>query len=128
MELIVGGKGQGKLDLVLARTGISREQVCDGSNCPLDRIPDQPVVNRLHLLVRRLLEDGQDPLVYIHRLIDERPDLIVVSDEIGCGVVPVSGFEREWREAAGRACCLVACHACRVERIIAGIPIMIKGG
>ncbi len=32
MELIVGGKGQGKLDLVLARTGISREQVCDGSN------------------------------------------------------------------------------------------------
>ncbi len=86
------------------------------------------MVNRLHLLVRRLLEDGQDPLVYIHRLIEERPDLIVVSDEIGCGVVPVSGFEREWREAAGRACCLAACHACRVERIIAGIPIMIKGG
>ena len=127
MELIVGGKGQGKLELVLARTGIPQELVCDGSSCPLDRIPEQPVVNRLHLLIRRLLESGQDPLVSVRKLIEERPNLIVISDEVGCGVVPVSGFEREWREAAGRACCLVAQHACRVERVIAGIPVLIKG-
>lgn len=127
MELIVGGKGQGKLGLVLSRTGIPQEQVCDGLDCPLDQVPDQPVMNRLHLLVRRLLESRQDPLLYIRRLIEERPDLIVISDEVGCGVVPVGGFEREWREAAGRVCCLIAQHACRVERVIAGIPITIKG-
>ncbi len=127
MELIVGGEGQGKLELVFSRTEISQELVCDGSSCPLDRIPEQPVMDHLHLLIRRLLESGQDPLAYVRRLIEERPDLIVISNEVGCGVVPVSGFEREWREAAGRACCLVAQHACRVERVIAGIPVIIKG-
>lgn len=35
-------------------------------------------------------------------MISEERDLVIVCDEIGCGLVPVDAFEREYREAVGR--------------------------
>ena len=35
-------------------------------------------------------------------------DRILVTDEIGYGIVPIDPFEREYREETGRICCLLA--------------------
>ena len=128
MKLVIGGRAQGKCALVLAREGLPPAAVCDGGTCPLDPLPEKPVLNRLHLLARRLLEAGRDPVEILARYADAHPDAIFISDEVGCGVVPPDPFERAWREAAGRTCCMLAEKSGTVLRVCAGIPAVIKGG
>lgn len=127
MKLVIGGRAQGKQEFVRARYNIAPEEICDGETCPLDRLPRAAAVGRLHLLVRRLCKEGIDPLDWILRAAAEQPDLVWISDEIGCGVVPAEPSEREWREAAGRTCCALAQRAERVTRVLAGIPMELKG-
>ena len=61
------------------------------------------------------------------RLADENPDIVIVSDEIGYGIVPVDRFEREYREAVGRVCTELAVYADKVFRVVCGIGIKVKG-
>lgn len=108
MKLVIGGRAQGKCALLLAREGLSPADVCDGETCPLNPPPETPVINHVHLLARRLLEAGRDPVEILARYADAHPDAIFISDEVGCGVVPLDPFDRAWREVAGRVCCMLA--------------------
>ena len=60
-------------------------------------------------------------------LIRENPDLIIISNEIGYGIVPLDAFDREFREATGRICTCLPENASRVTRVIMGIGTVIKG-
>lgn len=53
-------------------------------------------------------------------------NLVFISDEVGCGVIPVDKKDREYREAVGRTLCELAAQASSVERIICGIAQKIK--
>lgn len=53
---------------------------------------------------------------------------IVISTEIGGGVVPIEKMEREHRERAGRLACALAEKADTVIRVCCGIPQIIKDG
>ena len=64
-----------------------------------------------------------DEVVY---WLDLDNDILLVTDEIGCGVVPIDPVERQWREETGRLCCLLAQRAQRVERIFCGIAMTLK--
>lgn len=127
MKLVIGGRAQGKCAFVLAREGLAPDDVCDGEVCPLDPLPEKPVFNHLHLLARRLLEAGSDPVDTLTRYAGMHPETIFISDEVGCGVVPLDPFERVWREAAGRVCCALAEQSDTVLRVYVGIPAVIKG-
>jgi adenosyl cobinamide kinase/adenosyl cobinamide phosphate guanylyltransferase len=111
MILIIGGAGQGKLNDVLERSGLTREQVSE--TLPTTK----PIVYGLHQITREHPE----------LTVDDLPDGILICDEIGCGVVPMSPEERDWRERTGRLCCAIAQRAQRVERIFCGIPMVLKG-
>jgi adenosyl cobinamide kinase/adenosyl cobinamide phosphate guanylyltransferase len=111
MILIIGGKGQGKLNYVLQKTGLSRDQVAE--TLPTDK----PVIYHLEQIVRNNPELS----------VDDLPDGILICDEIGCGVVPMSPEERDWRERTGRLCCAITQRAERVERIFCGLPMVLKG-
>ena len=52
---------------------------------------------------------------------------VVISTEVGGGVVPVDAGERAAREAAGRLACLLAERADTVVRVFCGLPVAIKG-
>lgn len=52
---------------------------------------------------------------------------IVITSEIGGGVVPVDPAERAAREAAGRLSCLLAGRADTVVRVVCGLPQVLKG-
>lgn len=118
MRLVIGGRGQGK-KIYVHGLGYDWEEMkpCLG---------EQPVVVSLEDIVARLLKDGQDPLAVVLRHADAHPDAVYVCTEMGCGVVPVDRFQREWREAAGRVCCALAAKASRVERIFCGLPMVLK--
>ena len=51
---------------------------------------------------------------------------IVVCDEIGCGVIPMDRFERDWREQVGRILCEIAAVSPSVERVFCGMAMEIK--
>ncbi len=53
---------------------------------------------------------------------------IVISSELGGGVVPMDPAERAAREAAGRLGCLLAGRAETVVRVVCGLPQILKGG
>lgn len=122
--LLIGGAYQGKGDYAMAQFGLSPEEIADGGASAPDLTA--PAIRRLHLLVRRLLEEGTEAAQTVLEELDKREGWIVLCDEIGGGVVPVDGFDRRWREETGRLCCALAQRAHRVERITCGIPQRLK--
>ena len=56
----------------------------------------------------------------------EHPDAIVIANEVGAGVVPMAAEDRAFREAVGRALCIIAQEAQCVTRCVCGIGRRIK--
>lgn len=54
--------------------------------------------------------------------------LIVVSNELGWGVVPAARLSRRFRDMQGRANRLAGARADNAALVVAGIPLWIKGG
>ena len=119
-HLIVGGAAQGKLAYALSCYGLTEQAVSE------EKL-DGPIVNRLQEWVRNLLAQQVDPVASIAELVEGR-DLVILCDEVGCGVVPTDPAQREWREAVGRVCCALAQKAVYVDRVQCGIATRIKGG
>lgn len=76
-----------------------------------------------------LLSDG-DPDAATDALVaamaDVRGRLVLVSNEVGWGIVPDNALARRFRDVAGRINQRVAARADRVELIVAGLPIALK--
>ncbi|MCZ7584736.1 MAG: bifunctional adenosylcobinamide kinase/adenosylcobinamide-phosphate guanylyltransferase [Deltaproteobacteria bacterium] len=64
---------------------------------------------------------------FVRALDGARIDLILVTNEVGWGIVPDNASARDFRDAAGRLNQDVARVADRVELLIAGIPMILKG-
>ena len=61
-------------------------------------------------------------------LIRERErSFIIVSNEVGAGIVPLTPESRAFRDLCGWANQLVAYHATTVELVVAGLPLVLKG-
>ena len=60
------------------------------------------------------------------RIADGNPDAFVTADEIGCGIVPMEAFERDYRETDGRICQRIAAYSEEVHRVICGLGMRIK--
>ncbi|NLL78868.1 MAG: hypothetical protein GX234_03565 [Clostridiales bacterium] len=131
MKLIIGGYAQGKLNYVLKRLSSRSYQVWDGE------IPEQPkqmktdldtlvIINHFSCWVRKCIEKGGCPEEEIICFLECYPDVVIISDEIGCGIVPMEAFEREYRERTGRLLTELAERAEEVERVICGIGQRIK--
>jgi adenosylcobinamide kinase / adenosylcobinamide-phosphate guanylyltransferase len=73
----------------------------------------------------QLLSELEHALLRVHEL--ER-SLIIVSNEVGAGIVPSTPEGRSFRDLCGLANQLVAYHATVVEFVIAGLPLLLKGG
>ncbi len=110
MILILGGRNQGKR--IYAK----------------EYFPDAELVYDYHLIVGEQLRSQKDPLKEAEKLLKEKHnrELVIITDEIGCGIVPLDPFERQWRETSGRVNCYFAEHADTVIRMIAGIGQRIK--
>lgn len=123
MRLIIGGISQGKLDYALRVYGVSLNQVAETP----ETAEHARIWNHLERAIRAWTDAGENPLEMAERVLSCNPDLIVICDEVGCGVVPIAPEERIWREAVGRTCCALAERAETVERIFCGISMKLKG-
>ncbi|MGN0496516.1 MAG: bifunctional adenosylcobinamide kinase/adenosylcobinamide-phosphate guanylyltransferase [Lachnospiraceae bacterium] len=111
MVLVVGGAFQGK-----------KEYVKNNYN------QEYALIDNYHLLIRQQMTEGKDPLKEAVSLVKKNAGrkLIIICDEVGCGVVPMEAFERRYREMVGRICCYFAGEASEVIRVVAGIGTRIK--
>jgi adenosylcobinamide kinase/adenosylcobinamide-phosphate guanylyltransferase len=73
----------------------------------------------------QILKELEQTLLLIREL--ER-SFIIVSNEVGAGIVPLMPESRVFRDLCGSANQLVAYHATTVELIVAGLPLVLKGG
>ncbi|WP_040950377.1 bifunctional adenosylcobinamide kinase/adenosylcobinamide-phosphate guanylyltransferase [Gorillibacterium massiliense] len=127
MELYIGGCAQGKLNYVLKQTGISEERVVDAATYSDGDVEDGArIFNHFHRWVRSQVKAGKDPEDMIARVLSRNPHLIIISDEVGSGIVPMEAEEREYREKLGRILCKLAEKAVKVERILCGIGQKLK--
>ena len=141
---------QGKLEYVLEKKGCLK--VADGAGCSLKDIKEAQVLNHLHLYIKRLtykegaaynttVDDtitADDTITVdttaktmpaaeiINDIYEANPDIILICDEVGGGIVPLKKEDRIYREAVGRALCCAVKKSDRVERVMCGIGQCLK--
>lgn len=62
----------------------------------------------------------------INDIYEANPDIILICDEVGGGIVPLKKEDRIYREAVGRALCCAVKKSDRVERVMCGIGQCLK--
>ena len=110
MILIIGGSYQGK-------TEYAREN-----------FPKAKFFNQAHLFIRKRLKDGKSQEEILEEIRQATSDgsWVIISDEIGNGVVPMEEDDRVYRDVAGRILIDIAKQADEVHRVILGIGQRIK--
>ena len=124
MVLIYGAAYAGKRDT--AREYYGTDAFCDGAAAPFSDVLTAYAVINYHALVRRLLVVGESPQDFTRCLIETAP-AVVITDDIGSGIVPLEREERLWREECGICTRLLAGNAETVIRVVCGIPQVLKG-
>lgn len=130
MWLIIGGTAQGKLNYALGQhpqTPVFDEKSFN-ELCAEDQV-DRVIWNHFHLSVKKMMKKGkseQQIADIVKEVLDKHPSIVVISDEIGNGVVPVDEMERRYRDFVGRQLIYIAGRAEKVVRILCGIPNRIK--
>lgn len=71
-------------------------------------------------------DKDEDAEMTARRLIEEKPDMICITDEVGRGIVPADRDERIFRERVGRIQISLAEKADEVIYVICGIGRKIK--
>lgn len=126
MWLITGGAYQGKLEYALQLTGISKDRVIDGETCQLNDLLEAPIVNQFHLWIKRMLIEKENIEDVMKQISGINPNIVIIVNELGCGIVPMDVFDRNYREITGRLCCKIAEESEEVHRVICGIGRAIK--
>lgn len=109
MKLYIGGAFQGQAELA--------RQDNPGAECYFD----------FHEMIRqKAVKEGRDPREFARQFCREHPDAVIIANEVGAGVVPVQAEERAFREAVGRALCIIAQQSSHVIRCVCGIGVRIK--
>ena len=125
MRLVIGGASQGKLDYVLDKYGLEEKDVLDGNTRDMVEISHRAFY-AFETWFKRQLKSGRNPEEAADALLSNLPELILICDEVGSGIVSVDPFEREFRERLGRYLIKLAAQAVSVERVFCGIGQKIK--
>ncbi len=125
MEVYIGGRAQGKLEYVRAKYP-EKDRIVSGGDAGIEDCLEADVIDHFHLFIRRYGEDREAARAAVERIMEANPGVIIVCDEIGCGIVPMERAEREYRELVGRIMCRVVSRADRVERLVCGLAQRLK--
>ena len=148
MILIVGGSHQGKSRAALRHfnrvNGMESSSVLDGRMMEergfggveelYEALLSADVILHLEKLFEYLMRETENPEDFgsaflLHMEAREKAegrDRVLTADEIGCGIVPLDPFERDYREREGRFCQRAAAQAREVYRILCGLEMRLK--
>ena len=132
MKLIIGGYSQGKLAFAKEKYALSDECIFE------DELPSKEekeklvsenktiVIHNLHKWIRKRIKEGKRAEEEIASFVNSYPNVIIICDEIGNGIVPMDPFERVYRERTGRILIDLAKEAEEVWRVVCSLGQKIK--
>ena len=124
MTIVTGGRYNGKLEYVTNEYGIEDREVLDMAEheaaVTADLMEDYRVLYHLESYIRKAQSEGIDAEDVIMKYANGHPDCIIICDEVGCGIVPMSKEEEDAREKTGRIMCALARRAGGIVRVICG--------
>ena len=131
MKLYVGGAFQGKKAFVDNEyMNVKKlswyDGACRDNKIQTNSISSYDAIYNYQEIIKRQLANKLDPEKELEELIKLNPQIILVCNEVGCGVIPITREDRAFREAVGRCMCMAASKADKVTRIICGIGQVIK--
>lgn len=124
MEMIIGGAYQGKA--AYAKAQFPDVDWKFGGEITEEELLKSAGVLGFQEYIRKALKAGEDLTGLAEKLAQQDPDVILVSEEVGYGIVPADAFERQYREAVGRVCTALAAKSRRVTRVVCGIGTVLK--
>ena len=98
MKLVIGGYAQGKLNYVLQKYDMETSKIWDGEIPENKGDQNNIVINHLHHWIKSRIAKGGCPEEEIIAFVENCPNCVIISDEVGNGIVPIDAFEREYRE------------------------------
>ena len=122
--MIIGGAYQGKADY--AKAQFPDVDWKFGGEITEEELLKAAGVLGFQEYIRKTLKAGEDLTGLAEKLAQQDPDVILVSEEVGYGIVPADAFERQYREAVGRVCTALAAKSRRVTRVVCGIGTVLK--
>lgn len=125
MKMIIGGAFQGKASY--AKEKFPNINWKKGEELTLEELLECEGVIGFHEFIKKEMRTEQDCGHLAELIIEKNPDIILVSDEVGYGVVPIDAFDRAYREQVGRICTKLAAASDEVIRVVCGIGTVIKG-
>ena len=124
MKMVVGGAWQGQLEW--AKEHYENRSWIDGNTCPLEAVFTCEGIYDFQEYIKRVMLENRNMDEFAKELISKNPDIVIVSNELGYGLVPIEPFDRKYREQVGRTCTELAAFAEQVVRVVMGIGSVIK--
>ncbi|MCR5837717.1 MAG: bifunctional adenosylcobinamide kinase/adenosylcobinamide-phosphate guanylyltransferase [Lachnospiraceae bacterium] len=112
MILVIGGHSSGKMDFVKEYLNYNFEK--------------DNVINDINVLAEEMFESGMDYETAANNIYARCRVKIVLTDEIGNGIVPMDASKRDFREWMGRLQIILAKKSDEVYRVICGMGQKIK--
>ncbi len=124
MEMIIGGAFQGKT--AYAKESNPGINWMNGADLGKEELMKAQGVLDFQEYIKKELKADRDVSGLAEELWEKNPDVVLVSQEVGYGVVPMDAFDRKYREAVGRVCTSLAAKSTKVTRVVCGIGTVIK--
>lgn len=127
MKLIIGGYAQGRLSYVLKKYHLTEQDVWDVKNTENpDFRNSRKIIYHAEEFVTGYLKTNLDTLQEITKKLPDFQDKIIITQEVGCGLVPIDAYERQWRDEVGHMNQLLAEQSESVERVCCGLGMYLK--
>lgn len=126
MKLVIGGAFQGKKEYVKQHLNIKEEDMADGKDASCEALFHCKCIYHFHEWIKKGMRENGDFANLAEELLKRNPELIIITNELGYGVVPVDAFDRAYRETTGRICTEIAARCEQVIRISCGLGMVIK--
>ena len=127
MIMITGGAFQAKTEFAKKTFSLDDNDIINGESCGFDDIFTAKCVVNFHLFIKRLMNSNIDPIEFSDKIIRDNSQIIIILNEIGCGIIPIEKSDRIWRETVGRTGCFIAQNSEKVIRVNCGISMYLKG-
>ena len=127
MKLIIGCYAQGKLDYVREHFPVEEKNIYEACLPPKrkDVTEEVVVVNRLNQWFLSL-ESREKAGKLLEETIGAYRNLILITEEVGNGIVPMTKEDRQWRDDVGALQMELAQQADEVIRVLCKIGQKIK--
>ena len=126
MTFITGGAYQGKTEFAINNFGFSESEIAEGS-AEIEILLSAKCIRNFENFVYAVTESGKNAVTAAEAILSQNPDVVIIMNEVGGGIIPLERSERKKREAAGQTGCMLAEKAETVVRLICGIPTVLKG-